>query len=176
MNSSCPLSGQLATLNNSPSSSSGPIVLSNSGEPNGAPLPTSGIFPLLSLTSSSFQSISLQSGMAEVRSSRKSGLAERTLSTSGVASDSGGVKIWSTTALRPAFSMPPPSRSCLPKLTGEAVLSWITPIVFGRLPVACSASLSAVGRGSAACQSAGRDVLYMDIEARLVVAAEYEEG
>jgi hypothetical protein len=34
----------------------------------------------------------------------------------------------------------------LPKLTGDAVLSWMIPIVFGRFPVAASASLIAVGR------------------------------
>ena len=147
-------------------------MLSNSGEPNGAPFPTSGILPLPSLNSSSFSRTSLQSGIAEVSSSRKSGLAERTLSTSGVASDKGGVKIWSTAGLRPTLSSPPPSRSCLPKLTGEAVLSWIMPMVFGRLPVACSASFNAVGRVSAACQSAVGEVWKMNLKPRLVIASE----
>ncbi len=150
MKSSWPFIGQSATLNSIPSRSSGPIVFNSSGAPNGAPLPTSGIFPLPILNSSSFSRICLVSGIAEVSSSRKSGLAERTLSISGVASDKGGVKTWSTTALRPALSSPPPSRSCLPKLTGDAVLSCRMPIVFGRLPVALSASLSAVGIVSAA--------------------------
>ena len=91
MISSWPLSPQSATLKIRPSSRSAPISFSISGAPSGEPLPTTGMRPLLSLNSSSFSSTSLLSGIAESSSSRKSGRAERTLSISGVASDSGGV-------------------------------------------------------------------------------------
>ena len=86
----------------------------------------------------------LSSGIDVGSSSRKSGRLERTFWMSGVASDSGGVKVSSTTSLRPSFSIPP-SRMGLAKLTGAAVLSMMMPTVCGLLPDTVSASLTRAG-------------------------------
>ena len=53
---------------------------------------------------------------------------------------------------------------------GDLVIT--APIVFGRLPVAASASLIAVGKVSAACQSAVGEVWKMNLKPRLVMASE----
>jgi hypothetical protein len=77
--------------------------------------------------------------------STNSGLAERTFCMSGVASESGGVKISSTTSFRQSFSGPP-SRIGFMKLIGKAVLSEMMPTVVGRLPLAFSARSRSAGR------------------------------
>ena len=115
-----------------------------SGAPMCAPLEITGTRPRPRPNSCSFSRHSLSSGIAVGSSRRKSGRLERTFWISGVASDSGGVKVSSTTSLRPSFSMPP-SRMGLAKLTGAAVLSMTMATVLGLLPVAASASLTRAG-------------------------------
>ena len=89
------------------------------------------------------------SGTFVVSTSSRSGRAPRTFCTSEVASESGGVKVSSTTSFRPSFSKPP-SRIGLVKLTGEAVLSIRMPTVFGVVAFASLAMAITTGRASAA--------------------------
>ena len=127
-----------------------PITFNISGAPIGPPLVITGMRPLPRPISFSFSRMSLVSGTLVVSTSSKSGRALRTFWTSDVASESGGVKVSSTTSFSPSLSKPP-SRIGLLKLTGEAVLSIRIPTVFGRGAFAALATSRITGSASSAC-------------------------
>ena len=113
----------------------------------------------------------LSSEIAVGSSSRISGRCERTFWISGVQSDSGGVKVSSTTSLSPSFSSPP-SRIGLVKLTEAAVLSWMMPTRRGFLPVAASASLRIAGIALTACAPPPSEVWNTYLKPRAVIWSE----
>ena len=150
ISSSWPLPPQLAMATITPSIRSLPTTVSNSGAPMWPPLVMIGSRPLPRPISLSFSSTSLVSGTLVVSTSSMSGRALRTFCTSEVASDSGGVKVSSTTSLRPSLSKPP-SRIGLVKLTGEAVLSMMMPMVLGVATCASLATSITTGSASLDC-------------------------
>ena len=86
-------------------------------------------------------------------------------------SDSGGVKVSSTTSLSPSFSNPP-SRIGLAKATAAAVLSWMMATVSSFLPVALSASLTRAGMALLACSPPVSEVWNTYLKPRAVIWSE----
>jgi hypothetical protein len=89
--------------------------------------------------------------------STASGRELRSFCTTDVASASGGVKISSIVSLMPIFSRPP-SRIGFRKLTGDAVLSPMMPIVCNGWPVATLPSSTIAGIAPTDCAPAVGDV------------------
>ena len=169
----CALVPQFATTDITPSSCATFMLARRSGSRIAAPFEIVGSRPSPSPNSFIFSSSSFASEMAVGSRSSMSGRLARTFWISGVAFASGGVKVSSTTSVRPSFA------SCVARIgftnaSDAAVLSITMPTVFGRLPEDFSAIASNAGSEPSACWSPVADVWKTYLKPRAVIWSEYE--
>jgi hypothetical protein len=130
--------------------------------------PIIGMRPRPSPISFIFSRTSFASGILVGTNSTASGRVLRSFCTTDVASASGGVKVSSIVSLMPSFSNPP-SRIGFRKLTGDAVLSPMMPIVCNCWPVATFPSSMIAGMAPIDCAPAVGDVWNTYLKPRAVI-------
>ena len=142
---------QFATTDITPSSSSGERFAARSGSPMALPFDTVGRRPRPRPNSFIFSMSSFESETVVGSSMKRSGRVARTRWIRGVAFESGGVKVSSTTSVSPCAASALPSTIGLTNATEAAVESMTKPMRSGLVPDAVSASSMRIGSASSAC-------------------------